>query len=258
MQRVKMTWGDYTSAAPFYAMRPPHSPDVVKAIRHLVGLQHSAVEIAELGAGTGNLLRSLAGLGISGFAVEPNAAMREQAAKLLQGLDIAESVQWRAGTAEVSGLPDACVNWILLGNVLQFVDRRATLRECRRLLKPGGFLTIIWNTRNHQQDHIMNKIEDIPVNKRPGLKKTMISIDELMESIVFGDQFREYIYMHRSQTHIFTRERFLAIWKGDNEIASQVDSDMWEEILREQDRHTPDVPNITTVWRTRAWTYTAL
>ena len=69
--------------------------------------------IADVGAGTGKLTENLASLKctVHGYAVEPNAAMREEGIKLFENSKV---ITWRDGSAEDTGLEDSSVDWVLM------------------------------------------------------------------------------------------------------------------------------------------------
>lgn len=55
-------------------------------------------KVADIGAGTGKLTENLVEIGLEGFAVEPNDAMRREAGKILWG----EKFLWSEGYAEAT------------------------------------------------------------------------------------------------------------------------------------------------------------
>lgn len=68
-----------------------------------------AVDIADVGAGTGKLTEHLCALQVRSVkAVEPNEEMRAEGTKTLP------VVQWRKGSHEDTGLPDQSVDWVLM------------------------------------------------------------------------------------------------------------------------------------------------
>src|SRR5260370_1268325 len=105
--QTAVKWGDFTKEAAPYSRRPPYDRTILTA---LAGLARATGEpvVTEIGAGTGNLLRSLESLGLGGFAVEPNQAMRDIAA----GLAPRNSrFAWKSGTGEATGLGANSIDW---------------------------------------------------------------------------------------------------------------------------------------------------
>lgn len=98
--------------------------------------------VADIGAGTGKLTRSVVATGASVIAVEPDAAMLEALRGTMPDVDTL------IGTAEQMDLPDACVDAAVLGQAWHWVDPAAASAEIGRIVKPGGVLGLIWNIRD--------------------------------------------------------------------------------------------------------------
>ncbi|WP_354133312.1 methyltransferase domain-containing protein [Bradyrhizobium sp. RT9a] len=91
---------------------PPYSHVVLSYLLKTIRAQFDAVRIVELGAGTGNLLRSFIDEDIHGVAVEPNKEMRAVARSLAPD---DTRFEWIEGTAEKANLSPRSANWVLLG-----------------------------------------------------------------------------------------------------------------------------------------------
>ncbi len=76
-----MKHGDFTELAKFYVNRPGYSKVVLECLKNHVFNTVGKGKVADIGAGTGKLTENLAEIGLCGFAVEPNAAMRAEAAQ---------------------------------------------------------------------------------------------------------------------------------------------------------------------------------
>ncbi len=124
--------------------RPSYSPAAVGFLREAAGLTPGWV-VADVGSGTGISTRLLLENGNTVFAVEPNAAMRGAAERLLAGFSGFRSVD---GAAERTTLPDASVDLILAGQAFHWFDPTPTREEFRRILRPGGWVVLMWNTRH--------------------------------------------------------------------------------------------------------------
>jgi SAM-dependent methyltransferase len=96
--------------------------------------------VVDLGAGTGKFTRLLALTGAEVIAVEPVTQMRERLAELLPG------VATTAGTAEDTGLPDACADAVVAAQSWHWFAAPDALAEVERLLRPDGALALVWNT----------------------------------------------------------------------------------------------------------------
>ncbi len=77
-----MEHGDFTELAKFYVNRPGYSKEVLACLRDHIFNSIGQGKVADIGAGTGKLTENLVEIGLDGYAVEPNAAMRAEAAKI--------------------------------------------------------------------------------------------------------------------------------------------------------------------------------
>ena len=103
-----------------------------------------AARVADIGAGTGILTALLAPRVARVWAVEPNAEMRGAARHQLQTVT---NIEWQDGSAEATGLADGSVDLVTVAQAFHWFDRAAFKQECRRLLRPGGRVALIWNDR---------------------------------------------------------------------------------------------------------------
>jgi SAM-dependent methyltransferase len=123
--------------------RPGYPPAVLDLLRAKCGLTPASV-IADIGSGTGILTRMFVEHGNRVYGVEPNQAMREAGEHLLAGCPGFVSI---AATAEETTLPDRSVDLITAGQAFHWFNLARTRPEFARILKPGGWLVLIWNAR---------------------------------------------------------------------------------------------------------------
>lgn len=126
--------------------RPGYPPAVLEILRAETGLSPAHV-IADVGAGTGISTRLFLDHGNVVHAVEPNAEMRAAAEVGSGGEPRFRSVD---GTAEATGMPDASVDFAVAGQAFHWFDAAAARREFRRILRPGGWAVLMWNTRRRE------------------------------------------------------------------------------------------------------------
>jgi len=100
--------------------------------------------IADIGSGTGILSRLLLDFGCDVFAIEPNPDMRAGAERQLAAEPRFHSIDARA---EATTLPGASVDFVTAGQSFHWFDAAAARAEFRRILKPGGWVVLIWNER---------------------------------------------------------------------------------------------------------------
>jgi ubiquinone/menaquinone biosynthesis C-methylase UbiE len=134
--------GYFTDRAEDYARFRPSYP--VAAIRECLAGLPTPADVVDVGAGTGIAARLFAAEGARVVAVEPNAQMRKH------GQAAAKDVTFTDGTAEATGLSDACADLVVCAQAFHWFDGEPALREFQRLLRPGGRLALIWNVRQDQ------------------------------------------------------------------------------------------------------------
>lgn len=100
---------------------------------------------ADIGSGTGIFTEQLLRCGYRVFAVEPNGDMRKQAEALLSRNDNFRSIN---GCDADMKLPDHSVGYVTAAQAFHWFDAAAFRRECRRVLKPGGKVLLVYNSRN--------------------------------------------------------------------------------------------------------------
>jgi len=124
--------------------RPGYPRQIVALMEQAMGLTSSHA-IADIGAGTGKLTELLLQHGYEVDAVEPNDPMREAAESLLGHYPGFRSIR---GTAEASSLPDQCYDFIVAAQAFHWFDPSLARQEFRRILKPGGWVLLVWNERD--------------------------------------------------------------------------------------------------------------
>lgn len=78
------------------------------------------------------------------FAVEPNADMRAAAERILSEFPNLISV---SGPAEATTLDRESVDFVTAAQAAHWFDRKRARAEFVRILKPGGWLVLLWNER---------------------------------------------------------------------------------------------------------------
>ena len=123
--------------------RPGYPPQVLDVLRDECGLTARSV-VADIGSGTGIFSEILLRNGNPDYGVEPNAEMRAAGERLLADFPNFNSV---AATAEATALPDRSVDFVTAAQAFHWFDRQRTRAEFGRILKPGGWIVLIWNDR---------------------------------------------------------------------------------------------------------------
>jgi len=123
--------------------RPGYPAEALRVLKEECGLTASDV-IADIASGTGIWTRMLLENGNPVFGVEPNAEMRQAGERLLAGFLRFTSV---AGTAEATTLPNDAANFVTAAQAAHWFDRQRARQEFVRVLRPGGWLVLLWNER---------------------------------------------------------------------------------------------------------------
>jgi SAM-dependent methyltransferase len=136
-QRFSNLAGDYM------LYRPSYPEEAWCWIAQRTGLRPQAVA-CDLGSGTGIATRALLERCARVYAVEPNAEMRAAAERTLEGVAGFVSV---AGSAEATALAEQSIDLVVAAQSFHWFPVEPTRQELRRILKPGGYLALIWNER---------------------------------------------------------------------------------------------------------------
>ncbi|HET9461782.1 MAG TPA: class I SAM-dependent methyltransferase [Gaiellaceae bacterium] len=144
----------FAKVADAYERGRPGYPD--EAVRWLAG--EAPRDVVDLGAGTGKLTRSLVALGHRVTAVEPLDEMRAELEAALPG------VPALAGRAESVPLPDSSTEVVTCGQAFHWFDHGIALSEIARVLRTGGRLALVWNSRD-DRDPWMARLSAIIENE---------------------------------------------------------------------------------------------
>ncbi len=118
----------------------------------------SATVIADVGSGTGILAEMFLKNGNLVSGIEPNEAMRGAAERMLAGYPGFQSV---TGTAEVTNLPDKSVDLVTAGQAFHWFDPDLAKMEFRRILRPGGYVALLWNSRQIETTPFLRAYEEL-------------------------------------------------------------------------------------------------
>lgn len=141
--------------ADYVRYRPGYPLAILELLSEECGLAPESV-VADIGSGTGMLTRMLLENGNVVYGVEPNAEMRAAGANLLQKCARFHSV---AGSAEATTLPDASVDLVVVGQAFHWFEPKAARAEFERVLKPRGFVAVIWNERKQDATAFLREYE---------------------------------------------------------------------------------------------------
>lgn len=171
--------------------RPGYPPEVLELFESEMELTEGSV-IADIGSGTGISARMFLEYEAEVYGVEPNTKMREAAERLLGSFEKFHSVE---GTAEATTLPRSSVDIVTAAQAFHWFDPDAAREEFRRILKPGGWVVLIWNERQLDTDEFHREYEQLLLRYAKDYEKVRHdNINEIMLEGFFGQSFERAVY----------------------------------------------------------------
>jgi SAM-dependent methyltransferase len=121
--------------------RPGYPPEAIEFLVKEFEIG-PGTRIVDLGAGTGKFTRAMASTGATVVALEPTRAMRA----LHHRLD--PTTRLMAGNAERLPLRSGSADVVVAAQAFHWFATSGTVNEIARVLRPGGGLGLVWNTRD--------------------------------------------------------------------------------------------------------------
>lgn len=137
--------------------RPTYPAATIDLLRSDCGLNGNSI-IADVGSGTGILSEFFLRNGNRVLAVEPNASMREVAERSFQEFKNFVSID---ATAEATTLEPSSVDFITAAQAFHWFEPARARAEFSRILKPEGWVVLIWNERRVASTRFLRDYEDL-------------------------------------------------------------------------------------------------
>jgi SAM-dependent methyltransferase len=137
--------------------RPSYPPEIIPLLESECGLNSTSI-IADIGSGTGFLSELFLKNGNTVLGVEPNAEMRAAGEQILAKYSKFRSID---ASAENTGLADDSVDFITAAQSFHWFDRGAARVEFQRILKPDGWIAIIWNGFQSGKSAVTDGYQDV-------------------------------------------------------------------------------------------------
>jgi SAM-dependent methyltransferase len=143
--------------ADYVRYRPGYPAALIGVLEKECGLRQESV-FADVGSGTGLLSKLFLENGNRVYGVEPNADMRQAGEQILRTFQEFLSI---AGSAEATTLEDASIDFITAGQAFHWFEPGAARREFRRILRPNGWVVIVWNDRRMEEKQLTREYEGL-------------------------------------------------------------------------------------------------
>jgi SAM-dependent methyltransferase len=171
--------------------RPRYPQGIIESLRSHCQLLEASI-IADIGSGTGILAEMFLRQGNLVYAVEPNQPMREAAEKLLEHYPGFRSID---GTAEETTLPGESFDFVTAGQAFHWFDPEKARKEFQRILKPEGWVVLVWNERRAAEYPFGNDYEELLEKyTKDYAKVTHKEVDEGALQEFFGNDFKHEAY----------------------------------------------------------------
>lgn len=243
----KVEW-DYTAHADSYSARPNYADEAIDELVELVGARKDEdYLVADVGAGTANLTVMLLARGLRCVAVEPNEAMRNHGKARTEE----KGVKWYVGTGEATTLPDSHVDWVTFGSSFNTTDREKSLAETKRILKPRGWFTCMWNHRD-LEDPLQKRIEGLIREMCPDYVAGTRREDqtELLEE---SGLFEKVHFIEATQPHARTVDEYVEAWRSTRNLSRVCKDDAEFEKVLAAIREEVSKADISMNYTTRIW-----
>ena len=171
----------FSSAAEIYERgRPGYAPEAVAWVCKRLGIGPRRT-VLDLAAGTGKLTRDLVPTGARVIAIEPLDEMRGELERVVPGVETFK------GTAEDIPLEDGSVDAVVCAQAFHWFDPDHALPEIRRVLRPGGGLALLYNSRD-LEDRVQKKLDEMLDPYRGTVERHWVHAhdDVLVHTRLFG------------------------------------------------------------------------
>ena len=251
-----MQQGDFSQLAQAYRHRTGYSHSILKLLSSYVRSELSCeqLKVADIGAGTGKLTEQLLKMGFDVKAVEPNDAMREEGLLSTNGYDIS----WTKGSGEKTGLQSNSLDWVFMASSFHWTKPDISLPEFSRILKPGGFLTVLWNPRDLENSSLQKNIDELIHKIAPNINRVSSGSSKYTQDIekvlTSTKHFSNVLFTEGYHQVNMEKDRYMGAWESVNDIQSQAGKEKWQEILLGIRKEIENMDEVVVPYKTRAWT----
>ena len=168
--------------------RPGYPPEMLEFFKSELGLARDSV-VADVGSGTGLSAKLFLENGNLVFGVEPNAGMRAAAETFLEKFPDFRSVD---ASADDTALADASVDLVIAAQAFHWFDPEHARTEFKRILRPNGYVALIWNERQLESTPFLREYEQLLLKFATDYEKVRHeNIDQEKIGDFFGKSFEQ-------------------------------------------------------------------
>ena len=247
MIKLETKW-DYTELAESYLKRPNYSPSAIQSLLKIVS-KNDSLTACDIGAGVAHLTLELAPFCEEVCAVEPNFEMRKLGVERTREF---KNVRWFDGTGESTGQEATKFDFCTFGSSFNVCDRDKALMEAKRILKPDGWFSCLWNHRD-LTDPIQAEIETIIKSNIDSFGyggRREDQTDIINASGLFGDVIR----LQGDVVYDLAADEVITAWRSHASLQRQA-GDNFEKIISEITNFLKQskLEVIKTPYTTRIW-----
>jgi SAM-dependent methyltransferase len=170
----------------------PAYPDRLLDVLRYAGCLDPGTRVVDLAAGTGGLSHQLARVTARCVAVEPSASMRGAFRERVPEVPVL------AGSTEAIPVATAGADLVTVAQAFHWFDARRSLGEIARVLRPDGFVALVWTERDEsvpwmaELGRLMRSAGDAPYSRAldylPVLARSPHLADVGRETVSFAEQ----------------------------------------------------------------------
>ncbi len=248
--------GNFSGLAENYSKyRPGYADSVLNALLGQLQKPLTAVEVADVGAGTGIWSRLIANKGVKHvYAVEPNDDMRTRGAADCLGH---ENISYSEGAGDATGLANESVDMVSMASSFHWVDFDAGTKEFHRILRPGGRFVALWNPRYLDKSPLLLEIEKL-AHELANTEKRVSSGNsgraaQMIDLLEQSPQFDDVCYIEGRHTVRQNLEHYLGVWRSVNDLQVRMGPEKFEFFLKRIEEMVSTLGYVDTTYLTRAW-----
>ena len=243
-----MKAGDFTQQAGAYARsRPGYPAELVAGLIALTGVR-AGDAVCDVGAGTGAFTRVLSRAGLRVTAIEPGREMRARAETL-------PGVVWKDATFEATGLASESQDWVVCAQSFHWARIPDALAEIRRILRPGGYLSCLWNERENDAEATLSWTWSRVQALVPGFEDVYKTVDWERELESTG-AFRVRACHAARQRVPMDRRRFADLWRSHQRLNQAAGREGVAALIAELEAHLErnGINHVEVPYLCRGWT----